>query len=53
MQGVNLNLICKCGNNKVLIGKHCQHTGIYCSKCGQWLKWANKKEINLYNIMKG
>lgn len=28
---------CKCG----------MHVGIYCNKCGKWLKWANKNERNL------
>lgn len=23
------------------------HTGLYCSKCGSWIKWASKKEKNL------
>lgn len=24
--------------------------GIYCSRCGQWLKWANENERNLYEM---
>lgn len=26
--------------------------GIYCSKCGKWLKWADKDEQNLYEMNK-
>ena len=24
--------------------------GIYCSRCGRWLKWADKDEQNLYEL---
>ena len=26
--------------------------GIYCSRCGRWLKWADKDEQNLYEMNK-
>ena len=26
--------------------------GIYCSRCGRWLKWADKNEQNLYEMNK-
>ena len=26
------------------------HIGIYCQRCGKWLKWANKNERNLADM---
>lgn len=43
---------CKCGSNDFFLGTplnaaDSMHIGIYCNKCGKWLKWANKDERNL------
>ena len=38
---------CSCGNDDFVINKHRNHTGVYCSVCGRWLKWANKNERRL------
>lgn len=42
---------CKCGSDDFFLGTSLNdsdmHVGIYCNKCGKWLKWANKNERNL------
>jgi len=39
---------CKCGSNDFFLANKTEtQTGIYCKKCGKWLKWANKAERNL------
>jgi peptide subunit release factor 1 (eRF1) len=39
---------CKCGNNNFFFAKKSEsQVGIYCKKCGRWLKWADKDEKNL------
>ena len=42
---------CKCGSDDFFLGAplngNTPHVGIYCNKCGKWLKWANKNESNL------
>ena len=37
----------KCGSTKVFIDTKGNQTGIYCSDCGKWIKWATKDEIRL------
>lgn len=42
---------CKdCKSENVFIIDVGPHKGIYCLDCGSWIKWANKKECNLYKI---
>ena len=38
---------CKCGCDDFFFSDNCNQTGIYCSSCGMWLKWADKNERNL------
>lgn len=38
---------CKCGNDDFFFADEESQTGIYCSYCGKWFKWANKDEKNL------
>ena len=38
---------CKCGNDIFFMSGNNNQIGIYCSKCGKWLKWADKDEKNL------
>jgi hypothetical protein len=38
---------CKCGNDDFFFADKGNQTGIYCSYCGKWLKWADKDEQNL------
>ncbi len=42
---------CLCGSNDFFIDDRGIHTGIYCSKCGKWLKWADKNERNLKKLI--
>lgn len=36
---------CKCGAiNKVTLVPKGTAVGLYCTKCGRWLKWVNKDE---------
>lgn len=37
----------KCGSTKVFTDTKGSQTGIYCSDCGKWIKWATKNEIRL------
>ena len=43
---------CKmCGSRDFVFKPKDEHiTGIYCSSCGRWLKWADKKEKAAYNV---
>lgn len=38
---------CICGSEDFFFADKGGHTGIYCSYCGKWFKWANKDEKNL------
>lgn len=38
---------CKCGHDDFFFSDNSNQTGIYCSRCGMWLKWADKNEQNL------
>ena len=46
-----MDLNCKCGETKTYIAKKKMHTGVYCSRCDKWLKWVNKKEIKVKNVI--
>lgn len=37
----------KCGSKYLFMKKSGNHTGLYCSYCGSWLKWVGKKEIRV------
>lgn len=48
-----MNFTCKkCGSDKCFTKSKDNGTGtaigLYCAKCGQWQKWLNKQERNLY-----
>lgn len=37
--------VCKCGaTNEVELRPQGSATGLYCKKCGRWLKWVGKDE---------
>lgn len=38
---------CKCGSDEFFMNTKGNQTGIYCDKCGKWLKWADHDEKNL------
>lgn len=38
---------CKCGRNDFFLADKGNQTGLYCSHCGKWFKWASKSERNL------
>lgn len=38
---------CKCGHDDFFFADKGSQTGIYCSYCGKWFKWADKDEQNL------
>ena len=38
---------CKCEQDDFFFADKGNQTGIYCSYCGKWLKWADKDEQNL------
>lgn len=40
---------CECGCEDFFFKVKGNQTGIYCSSCGKWLKWADKNERNLMN----
>ena len=49
MENLINNFICsKCNGTSVFIKKTNTQTGLYCSKCGKWIKWLGKEEIRLY-----
>lgn len=39
----------KCNGTDFFLSKRANHTGIFCSECGSWLKWANNDEVNLFS----
>ncbi len=41
------NYTCKCGCDDFFFKPKGNQMGIYCNKCGKWLKWADKNEQNL------
>lgn len=43
---------CKCGCTNFFMNSKGNNVGIYCSRCGKWLKWANKDERNLLALNK-
>ena len=41
------NYVCKCGCDDFFFIEKGTHIGIYCTRCGKWLKWASHDERNL------
>lgn len=39
---------CKCGSENFFIEKNGNNMGLYCKKCGKWIKWATKEETRIY-----
>jgi len=39
---------CICGNKTFDVKTSGPHTGLYCKKCGKWVKWATPAEIKRY-----
>ena len=49
-----MNLKCKCGSTNLFFEvNNNNQTGIYCAKCGKWIKWASKEEIRIINNKNG
>lgn len=47
------NLKCKnCGSDDLKFLERGTQLGIYCAKCGRYVKWAGKDERNLYEMSK-
>lgn len=45
---VNMKIECPdCKSNNFFIKEKGTMTGLYCSDCGRWIKWLNKKELRL------
>ena len=38
---------CTCGHDDFFFADKGNQTGIFCSECGKWFKWADKDEKNL------
>lgn len=38
---------CTCGHDDFFFANKGNQTGIFCSECGKWFKWADKDEKNL------
>lgn len=43
---------CKCGNESFFIKENGTHIGLYCDKCGKWVKWATRDEVRAYQYNK-
>lgn len=39
---------CKCGGTKFFTKESGSATGLYCKKCGKWIKWLGKDELRLF-----
>lgn len=37
----------KCKSKDVFIEGSGQQIGLYCGKCGHWIKWLNKREVKI------
>lgn len=44
------NNVCSCGCDDFTLNRKKveNHLGIRCAECGKWLKWANKKEVKMF-----
>lgn len=45
-----LDIKCKCGSDDLFCKENGTQVGIYCSKCGKYIKWAGKDERNLIDL---
>ena len=42
----------KCGGMDFFIAEKGPHKGLYCVRCGKWIKWLGKREyIKFHNMM--
>ena len=49
MENIINNFVCnKCSGTFTFIKKNNTQTGLYCSKCGKWIKWLGKEELRLF-----
>lgn len=49
MDNIIDSFVCsKCNGTFTFIKNNSTQTGLYCSKCGKWIKWLSKEEIRLY-----
>ena len=37
----------KCDNTSFYTERNGNHTGLYCEKCGAWIKWLSKDELRV------
>ena len=44
-------VICKCGSEDIFASQSNQHIKLICAKCGRYIKFANKQEKNLIQII--
>ncbi len=47
------NYVCKCGFTDFYFIEKGTNVGIYCRRCGKWLKWASHDERNLMKLKEG
>lgn len=48
-----MKYICtKCGSKDFHLEIKGNNTGLYCNKCGKWIKWLSKDEIRVFEFYK-
>lgn len=48
-----MKCICtKCGSKDFHLEIKGNNTGLYCNKCGKWIKWLSKDEIRVFEFYK-
>lgn len=48
-----MKCICtKCGSKDFYLEIKGNNTGLYCNKCGKWIKWLSKDEIRVFEFYK-
>lgn len=48
-----MKCICtKCGSKDFHLEIKGNNTGLYCNKCGKWIKWLSKGEIRVFEFYK-
>lgn len=45
-----INKCDKCNSEKLFVEIQGTRKGLYCSKCGKWLKWINKDEFQVAKV---
>lgn len=49
LKDMNIVNNCKyCNSENFIIMEKGIHTGLFCSNCGNWIKWLSKKELIVY-----